>query len=299
MCSVAPHDTFLCDGFYCEICVLYNNETNLQRLSVDLSVHLYRSRVLLGHLSLSDGPSQDTKLIMSSHYTRGLELLARVQRMVNEIKLDPMEYHIAVQKCHAFGYVWDALKMALIGTGEAADNAVTASNQQRARHRAYARELIRCSEVRNTQVNACISHFRYVTALSKHARGLRHYHESELLSLKNLRDYYEEALGPQAHIVDTHQTFLDTLGRQIETVERTQRLEMVYMRWIQSRAAAELTQQAKNFHLTCKRLEFRKRRANKEHRRAIHLQKKVAQNLTEYEHLESEVLLVQRAVKAL
>lgn len=241
----------------------------------------------------------DAKLIMSSHYVRGLELLARVQGMVNDIKLDPMEYHIAVQKCHAFGRAWDALKMALIGTGEAADNAVAASNQQRARHRAYARELMRCSEVRTTQANACLSHFRYVTALSKHARGLRQYHESELLSLKNLQDYYEEASGPQAHIVDTHQTFLDTLGRKIETVKRTHGLEMVYIRWIQSRAAADLTRQAKNFHLTCKRLEVRKRRATKEHRRAIQFQKTVAQRLTEYEHLEMEVLLVQRAVQAL
>ena len=236
---------------------------------------------------------------MSSHYAQGLEILARVQELVNDIKLDATEHHLAVQKRHAFRHEWDSLRLALICTGEAADKAVAASNQQGTRYRTYARKLIRSINVRNRQVNACLSHFRYVTSLSNHARAVRQYHESELLSLKNFQDHYEETLGPQAHMVYPHQTFLDTLGRNIQAVKRTQGLEMVYIRWIQSRAAAHLTQQAKNFHLTCRRLDVRKRRADESCRRANHLPKKVAQCITEYEHLEMEMLNLQRAIKVL
>ena len=236
---------------------------------------------------------------MSSHHAQGLELLARVQELFNDIKLEATEHHLAVQNCHAFGHEWDSLRLALICTGEAADKAVAASEQQRIRYRTYAHKLIRSIHVRKRQANTCLSHFRHVTSLSNHARAVRQFHGSELLSLKNLQDHYEEALGPQAHMVHPHQTFLDTLGRKIQAVKRTQGLEMVYIRWIQSRAAADLTQQAENFHITCKRLDVRKRRAGESCRRANHLQKKVAQCIKEYEHLEMEVLNLQRAIEDL
>ena len=71
------------------------------------------------------------------------------------------------------------------------------------------------------------------------------------------------------------------------------------MRWNQLKAAADLTQQAKNFHLTGKRLNVRKKRADKACRRAYRLRKTVAKCVKEYDHLETEVLKVQRAIQAL
>ncbi|CAD6582865.1 MAG: hypothetical protein ASARMPREDX12_001105 [Alectoria sarmentosa] len=236
---------------------------------------------------------------MSSQYTQGLEFLNRVQEKLNDIKPETRDPSVTVEKWNSLGQEWNFLRMAVITTGEAADKAVIASRQQSARHRVDESISIHSYALRTKQANACLSHFRYVTALSNHTRAMRQHHESELLSLGNLQNHYKEDLGPQAHIVQPHQTFLDTLGRNIEAVKRTQGLEMVCMRWNQSRAAADLTQQAKNFHLTGKRLDVRKKRADKASRRAYRLRKSVAKCVKEYDHLETEVLKVQRAIQAL
>ncbi|KAF6218506.1 hypothetical protein HO133_005855 [Letharia lupina] len=216
---------------------------------------------------------------MPSPYAQGLDLLARVQDQVKDIKHDAIERRVTVQRWYTLGQTWNLLRMALIATGEAADDAVAASHQQRARYGTYAH--------------------RYVTALSDHARAVSQHHESELISLDNLQEHYTEALGPEAHVVHTNQTFLNTLDRNIEAIKRRQGLEMVYIRWVQLRASADLTQQAENFHSVCSRLNVRKRRADEACRRANHLQRQVFQRVKQYEHLEMEVRNVREAIQAL
>ena len=100
-------------------------------------------------------------------------------------------------------------------------------------------------------------------------------------------------------MVHAHQTFLDSLSRNIEAVNRSQGLEMIYIRWCQLRATADLTKQAKRFHLTRKRLDLRKKRADRACSGANHLREEMAQCVREYEHLETEVLNVQRAIQDL
>ncbi|KAL9136621.1 MAG: hypothetical protein Q9175_002181 [Cornicularia normoerica] len=241
----------------------------------------------------------ETDTTKSSNYAQALELLTRVQEQVNDIKLEAMKDRINIQKLYAFGQNWDLLRMALNAASEAADKAVTARDQQFARHRTYAHVYVRTGQLRNRHADACLSQFRYVTALSDHTRALGQYHESELLSLANIRDHYEEALGPQAHVIPSHQTFLDTLGRDIEALKRTQGLEVVYIRWIQSRAAADLKQQATRFHLTSKRLHVRRRRAEKACKRDMYLRIKMKQHVKEHEHLKRVILNVQRTIQAL
>ena len=189
--------------------------------------------------------------------------------------------------------------MALIATGEAADKAKIASKLQRARCRIHINMSHRSGGLRARQANACLSQFRYVTALSQNARAMRHIHEAELLSWGNFQTHYQESLGPQAHMVRPHQTFLDSLGLKVEAVRWHQGLDMVCIRWMQLRAAADLTQYAKNFHLTCQRLDVQKRRVDKARRRANHLKQIMVQCVSDYERLEAEVLAVQGAIQAL
>ena len=236
---------------------------------------------------------------MPSPYAQGLDLLARVQDQVKDIKHDAIERRVTVQRWYTLGQTWNLLRMALIATGEAADDAVAASHQQRARYGTYAHRYIRGGEFRIRHANACLGHFRYVTALSDHARAVSQHHESELISLGNLQEHYTEALGPEAHVVHTNQTFLNTLDRNIEAIKRRQGLEMVYIRWVQLRASADLTQQAENFHSVWSRLNVRKRRADEACRRANHFQRQVFQRVKQYEHLEMEVRNVREAIQAL
>ena len=236
---------------------------------------------------------------MVSHYAQSLELLTRVQEQINDIMTDAMTNCVTIQSWYALGRKWNSLKMALVATGQETDETVTASKQQRARYRTYANTAMHWGELRTTQANSCLAHFRYVTVLAHKARILKRHHESELLSWETLREHYEGDLGPHAHVVRPHQTFLDKLSCNIEAGKRKQGLKMVYIRWVQLRAAADLTQQAKNFHLTRKQLKVRKRRADEARRQAYQLQEEATQRVKEYEHLEKEVQKVQSAIQAL
>ena len=236
---------------------------------------------------------------MVSHYAQGLELLTRVQEQIDDMMTDAMNQRVTVQSWYVLGRNWNSLKMALVATGQTSDKMVNASKQERARYRTYANTAIHWVDLRNIQANSCLAHFRYVSALSQNARIVKQHHESELLSWENLREHYERDLGPDAHVVHPHQTFLSTLSRNIEAARRNQGLKMVYIRWVQIRAAADLTRQAKNFHLTRKQLEVRKRRADGARGRAYQLQEEATQRVKEYEHLEKEVLEVQSAIQAL
>ena len=233
---------------------------------------------------------------MSFHYLQGLDLLTRVHEQINSIKPSSTNNRPTIQTLYALARDRNSLRMALVAAGEAADKAVTASKQQRARYKIHASMYVYSGELRISQANACLSHFRYVTALSHHARIVKQHHGSALLSWQNLRDHYEGPPDPHADVPHTRQTFFNT---QIETVKRNQRLEVVYVRWIQLRAAANLKQQAKNFHFTRKQLVLYKRRAETAHRQAIHLQKEAIQRIKEYKHLEWEVQIVQREIQAL
>ena len=236
---------------------------------------------------------------MSSPYAQGLDLLLRVQERIRNIESGATDHCITTQRWYALRQDWKHLTLALIATGEAADKAVAASSQQEAQYRACANRSICSGEFRTRQADTCLRHFRYVTALSHHARVVRQHHESELLSWRNLQAHYQEALCAQAHMVHAHQTFLDNLSHNIEAVKRSQGLEMIYVRWIQLRATADLTKQAKRFHLMRKRFDVRKTRADRACRGANQLREKMAQCVREYEHLETEVLSMQRAIQAL
>lgn len=215
------------------------------------------------------------------------------------MKPDAMSHRVTVQKWYGLGQDWHSLSMALIATGEAADKAVNVSSQQRARYRAHANRFVRCSELRNEQVNACLWHFRYVTAVSNRAWALKQQHESELSFWRNLQGHHERALGPQAHMVRSHQTYLDSLRREIENVKRIQSLKIICIRWGHLRAATDLTQQARKFHLTCARLDFWKKRTVNAFRRAYHFQKESNRCIEEYEHLEKGFFEAHRAIQAL
>ena len=236
---------------------------------------------------------------MSSDYAKSLELLARVEEQVNGIRINAIKKRINIQRLYAFGQNWDLLRVALTATREVAEKAKSASKKQCARHRGYARKASRSGKLRSIQAKTCLSHFRYVSALSNHARALIWYQDPELISLGNLYDYYKDVLVPHAEVVDSHQRFLDTLNWRIETVKRNQKLGMVYGRWVQIQATADLKKHAKNFHLTRKRLKVRKRRADDASRRAGKLQRKVSQRVREYKYLKREVLKVQRIMQAL
>ena len=236
---------------------------------------------------------------MSSDYARSLELLAQVEEQVDGIRIDATKNRINIQRLYAFGQSWDLLRVALTATREAAERAKAASKKQCARYQGYAHKVSRSGKLRSIQAQTCLSQFRYVTALSNHARALRRYQETELISLGNLDDYYKNVSVPHADLVESHQRFLDTLNCRIEAVKRNQKLDMVYVRWVYIQATADLKKQARFFHLMVKRLKICKRRADDASRRAGKLQRRMAQRVREYEYLEREVLKVQSIMQAL
>ena len=236
---------------------------------------------------------------MSSNYAQILELLAQVEEQVNGIRIDAINNRINIQRLYAFGQNWDLLRVALTATREVAEKAKAASKKQCARYHGCARKASRSGKLRSIQAKTCLSHFRYVTALSNHARALRQYQDTELISLGNLDDYYKDVLVPHAAVVESHQRFLETLNCRFEAVKRFQKLDMVYVRWVQIQAVADLKRHAKSFHLTVSRLKIRKQRADDASRRAGKLERKMAQRVSEYEYLQREVLKVQRVMQAL
>ena len=272
---------------------------SISRNCSDLSYHCSDLWIMPSHQSTPEQSSRETSPVMSSPYSRGLELLDQVREEVNNMEPDARKHRITVQRWYALGQKWNSLRMALLATGDAADKAITARKRQRVRHTIWVNMTIRSGNIRARQAKICLRNFRHVTALSQHVRTLRQCHERELLSWRNCQDHYQGALGPHAHIVRPHQTFLDTLGQNIESVRRHQGLEMVYTRWLHLRAAADLKQNAKNFHLTCKRLSVQKRRADRETRRSRHIIQETDQCVEEYEQLETKVLDVQKAIQAL
>lgn len=197
---------------------------------------------------------------------------------------------MTVQALFAISENWNALKMAVIATGEVADKAVAASRKQNARHDYHANTVIYSGEDRKRKVEACLNHFRYVTALSDHARAIKAHHDSVLLSWVNVQAHYEEALGPRAHVVPANRKLLEDLERKIATIKRSQRLEMIYVRWLRMNATANLTFQAEEFHFTCKRITYEKARAEKARRLADDLLKERVKRGREYEYLESAML---------
>ena len=236
---------------------------------------------------------------MSSKYAQSLDLLAQVEEQVNGLRIDITKNRINIQRLYAFGQNWDLLRVALTATREVAEKAKAASKKQCARYRDYAHKASRSDKLRSIQAKICLSHFRYVTALSNHARALRRYQDTELISLENLDDYYKDVSVPHADVVESHQRFLDALSCRLEVVKRNQKLDMIYVRWVQIRATADLKTQAKNFHLMVERLKICKRRADDACRRAGKLQRKMAQRVREYEYFKREVLKVQRIMQAL
>lgn len=235
---------------------------------------------------------------MSSPYAQGLETLSLAQKQLNEV-INAPEYHIAEQRWSVLRQTWESLGRTLIATAQATDNAMAASMEQRARYQTHKDRCIRTKHLRTRQAKVCLSGFRYVTALSNHERTVRENHKLELLCLENLRCHYDQALGPRAHMVHNHQTFLDTIGRKIEAVERIHGLEMVFIRWVRMRAAADLTQRAGKFHLLCKRENVLKERADKAGRRAHRLQKVATQGVKDYENLKTEYLNLHKAMQDL
>lgn len=229
---------------------------------------------------------------MSSPYAQGLELLARIQEQLNNIKP-----RMTVQTLFAISENWQALKMAVIATGEVADKAVTASRQQHARYDYHANTAIYSGEDRKKLAGACLDHFRYVTALSDHARAVKTHHSSVLLAWTNFRAYYEGAPGPHAHEVHAHRKFLDDLECKIETIKRSQRLEAIYVRWLRLNATANLARQAEEFHFACKRIEHEKARAEKARRLADDLRKERNKLAREYERLESAMLRLEMDIE--
>ena len=236
---------------------------------------------------------------MSSDYAQNLELLAQVEEQVDGIRIDATRNRINIQRLYAFGQNWDLLRVALTATREVAERAKAASKKQCARRRGYAHKVSRSGKLRSIQAQTCLSNFRYVTALSNHARALRRYQDTELISLGNLNDYYKDVSVPHADVAESHQRFLDILNRHIEAVKVNQKLHMVYVRWVHIQATADLKKEARYFHLMVKRLKFCKRRADIASRRAVKFQKRMAQRVREYEYLKREVLKVQRIMQAL
>ena len=236
---------------------------------------------------------------MSSDYAQSLELLAQVEQQVDGIRIDATKDRINIQRLYAFGQNWDLLRVALTAIREVAEKAKAASKEQCARSRYHAHKASRSGKLRSRQATICLSHFRYVTAISNHARALRRYQDTELISLGNLNDYYEDISVPHADVIESHQRFLDAFNCHLEAVKLNQKLDMIYIRWIQIQATADLKKHAKNFHLMVERLKICERRADDASRRADELQRTLAQRVREYEYLKSEVLKVQRIMQAL
>ena len=239
------------------------------------------------------------RTVMTSPYVEGFTLLVQLQKQLNEINFNTMNHRITVQTYYALSQKWNSLTTALIATGEAADQAATASNQQRAQALTEVQRFIRTGKIRMTQANICIRQFRYVTALSNHARAIKQRNEIELLFMTNVKTYYEGALGPQAHMVRSIRTFLDELSCKLEKLRRKQAMEMLYIRWVKLRASADLVQQANKIHLTCQRRRVLAARAYEARTELKRLRRQTERRVGEYEHLEREVLIMRRAIMAL
>ena len=236
---------------------------------------------------------------MSPDYAQGLELLTRVQQKIKNIKSDAMNHGVAVQKWYALSQDWNSLTAALIATSEAANKAAAANKQQRVRFRIHAKITFNTGEFRDAQADACLRHFRYVTALSQHARNVAENHAAARRSWENLHSHYEGALGLHAHVVRPHRHFLDDLGINIETRLRTQRLQTVCVRYFRLRAAANLKKQAEEFHETCKQLKCQREKKERARKRAIELQAEATRCANEYGDLEMGVLNAEMAIQAL
>ena len=235
---------------------------------------------------------------MSSPYAQALELLARVQEQLRDIKPDALKHRLSVQTWYALSQNWKALGEALVAVGEVADNAVAASEKQRERffnHWNHDDAALDAEYVRGKLAKASLDHFRYVTALSKHAQTVKQNHE---LELANLQAQYERglALEPHAHLAPAHRNLLDGLERRIEARKRNQPLEVIYIRWLQQNAAANLTKQSQNFHLQCKIVDMRKAAAGRARKRADHLVNEECQRTKDYEHIDREVLFVEMEI---
>lgn len=236
---------------------------------------------------------------MSTLYAQSLELLTRVQEHVDIINLDSIKSRITVQKWYALSQDWYLLRDAVIAMSEAEEKAAVALQQHRDLFYLYANEYNQTGRIRVWLADACLKFFRYVTELSHHARLVRRDHESDMLSSENFRDHYEDALGPQAHTIRSHQTFLDVIAINLRIKKRNQALEMVYVRWVHLRAAADLRRYARDFHSTRRRLEVWRRRGNRASVRLIHLNRVVDRGTKEFTHLKRETVKVQRAIQAL
>ena len=234
-----------------------------------------------------------------SSYDWGLELSVQVQKQVSDIEPDVMKHRATVQKWYALSQNWNSLNMALMATAEAADEAVHASKQQRAKYRIYANIVAFSHEFRDALADACLSHFRYVTELSQYAETVKQNHESMLLRWRYRREYHEGTLGPHPNLVRPDQSYYDALSRDLEALTRSQKLENVYVRWIRLRAAADLKKQAEMFHSTCKKLEIHKTKADKERKRAVELRREATQRAKDYKHLEMEFMKAQMAIQFL
>ena len=240
-----------------------------------------------------------TSTIMSSTYTQSLELLARVQEQINDLKPEVQKHCATVQKWYALSENWNSLRKALLRAGIAADKAISATKRKRLQYQIHTNMVGLSERLRTALADGCLRQFRYVTALSEHALTVTQHHGSALLSATNVRSHYEGALGIHSDVVRAHQRFLDDLGRKIEEMKRNHRLENVYIRWIRLRAAADLRQQAGRFHLTCKRLETQKVRVDEARKRVMDLRIEATQRIEEYRYLETEVLEASRAIEAL
>ena len=210
-----------------------------------------------------------------------------------------MNNRATVQTWYALSQTRNSLRAALMATAEAADEAVHASKQRRAKYRIYANIAAFSSEVRKALADACLGHFRYVTELSQYAETVEQIHESALFRLRYRRDYYEGALGPHPNVVRPHQSYYDALSRDWEALTRSQKLENVYVRWVRLRAAADLKKQAEHFHSACKTLEINKAKADKQRKRAVELRNEAKQRAKDYKQLEKEVMKAQVAIQSL
>ena len=235
---------------------------------------------------------------MSSSYVQGLELSSQVQKQISDMEPDVLKHRATVQTWYALSQTWSSLRTALITTAEAADEAVHASKQQRAKYQIYANVAAFSHNFRDDLADACLSHFRYVTELSQYAQTVQQNHESALLRWRYRREQYEGALGPHPNMVRPHHSsFYDALNRDLEELMLSQKLENVYVRWVRLRAAADLKIQAEKFHATCRILKIHKAKADRQRKRAVELRREASRCAKDYKHLEMEVMKARLAIQ--
>lgn len=264
MCPIALYDVLLydivlCGGFFCVLNEIHN-ANQPSAITRHPSAHVYSSEAPPNHPKPSEQSIYATTAIMSSTYAHcfppdalGSLILFQVQKQLDGIKSNTKDHRITAQTYYTLGQKWNDLQMALKATSDAADKAAEALNQQRARATTEYRRFMRNYKLQKAHRDTCLKQFKYVTALSKHAWAAQQLHDNNLLGLTNRLTYYEGALAPQTHIIRRHQTWLDTLGRTIETIKRRQDLKMICIRWIRIKATAKLIRHAKNLRLTCDR----------------------------------------------